>query len=96
MAAFVKQEADEMIAEEQETKNLKHEYTVNTNILIGKLKDNLVQIMLEESPRKRQSIYQKLLNEISRNRSPKRNGRTFPRREGLNANRHSMNQRSCI
>jgi len=96
MAAFVKQEADERIAEEQKPKNLKHKYTVNTNILIGKLKDNMVQIMLEESPRKRKLIYQKLLKDISRNKSPKRTGRKFPRREGLNANRNSMNQRSCI
>ncbi|WP_237721479.1 transposase, partial [Paenisporosarcina sp. TG20] len=33
MTALVKQEADELIAKEQEPKELKHEYTVNMNIL---------------------------------------------------------------
>lgn len=96
MASFVKQEADEIIAKEQEQKQLKHEYTVNTNILIGKLKDKLIQIMLEKSSRKRLLMYRKLLKEISRNKSPKRPGRKFKRRKGLRANKNCLNQRSCI
>ena len=45
MAALVKNEANEIIAQNNEDKNLKFEYKVNTNILIGNLKDSMV-IML--------------------------------------------------
>jgi hypothetical protein len=96
MASLVKQEADEMIAKEQKQKNLKHEYTVNTNILIGKLKNKLVQIILEKSPRKRKSLYKKLMEEINRNRSPIRPGRKFIRKNSLKANKNCLNQRPCI
>jgi hypothetical protein len=41
-ASFIKQEADEMIAKEQKGKELKYEYMVNNNLLIGKLKNNLI------------------------------------------------------
>lgn len=96
MASLVKQEADEMIAKEYEHENLKHEYTVNTNILIGKLKDKLVQILLEKSHTSRKTMYEKLMKEIIRNRSPKRPGRRYIRRDSLKANKNCLNQRPCI
>ena len=39
MVALAKNEANEEIAQKNEEKNLKYDYQVNTNILIGKLKD---------------------------------------------------------
>ena len=96
MASLVKQEADEMIAKEYEHEKLKHEYTVNTNILIGKLKDKLVQILLEKSQTMRITMYEKLMKEIIRNRSPKRPGRRYIRRDSLKANKNCLNQRPCI
>src|SRR5690606_3780649 len=93
MASLVKQEADEMIAKEYEHEKLKHEYTVNTNILIGKLKDKLVQILLEKSQTMRITMYEKLMKEIIRNRSPKRPGRRYIRRDSLKANKNCLNQR---
>jgi hypothetical protein len=97
MASLVKQEADELIAEEQKHKNLKYQYTVNTNILIGKLKNTLVQIIIEKSPRKRKALYKKLMEEVSRNRSPIRKERTFNRsKTRLRANKNCFNQRPCI
>lgn len=47
MVALAKHEANEEIAQELESKNLKLKYQVNTNLLIGKLKDTLILLMLE-------------------------------------------------
>ncbi|WP_078427785.1 IS4 family transposase [Alkalihalobacterium alkalinitrilicum] len=96
MASLVKQEADEMIAKEQEGKDLKYEYTANANVLTGKLKANLVRIILEESPRRRKKLYKQMLDEIKRNRTPIRPGRSFKRTKGLRANRNGLVQKSAL
>jgi len=41
--------ANAIIKEEPNEKNPKYEYKVNTNIIIGKLKNSLVIMLLEES-----------------------------------------------
>ncbi|WP_147564347.1 hypothetical protein [Clostridium tyrobutyricum] len=78
-------------------KNLKYEYKVNTNILIGKLKDNLILIMLEWSPRKRSKMLGKLEAEIKRNIIPIRPHRSFERKNNKStqmANR--MNKKRAL
>ena len=96
MASLVKQEADEIIAKEQEGKDLKYEYTANTNVLTGKLKANLIRIIVEESPRRRKKLYKQMLDEIKRNRTPVRPGRSFKRTKGLRANRNGLVQKSAL
>ena len=96
MASLVKQEADKIIAKEQEGKNLKYEYTANTNVLTGKLKANLISIIVEESPRRRKKLYKQMLDEIKRNRTPVRPGRSFKRTKGLRANRNGLVKKSAL
>lgn len=96
MASLIQQEADEIISNDQQHKNLKYDYAANRNILIGKLKDNFIKIILERNPKKRRKMYKNLLNEIQRNRSPKRPGREFKRKTRLKANKNCLNQRPCI
>ncbi len=96
MASFVKREADEMIAIEQEGKDLTYEYKTNTNVLIGKLKTNLIRLILEKSPRRRKRIYKQILDEITRSRTPIRPGRSFIRNKRLRANRNGLVQKSAI
>jgi hypothetical protein len=97
MASLVQQEVDEMISKEHKNKTLKYEYVANRNILIGKLKDKLVKIILEKNQKRRKQIYKKLLKEIQRSRRPKRPGRKFTRKTTrLQANKNSLNQRTCI
>ncbi|MGP7818871.1 hypothetical protein [Niallia sp. 01092] len=96
MAALVKQEADEIIAKKQRGKELKYEYTANQRLLIGKLKDNFIQLMLEKSVRRRNKLYKKILNEIQRNRVPIKPGRSFKRVKGLRANRNGLIQKSAF
>jgi hypothetical protein len=96
MASLVKQEADEMIAKEQEGKDLKYKYQTNNNVLIGKLKSHLLLIILEESPRRRKKLYKQMLLEIKRSRTPIRPGRSFQRTRGLRANRNGLVQKSAL
>lgn len=96
MASLLKQEADEIIAKEQQEKGLKHEYKVNNNLLIGKLKDQLMGLIVEKNTRQRNKRYKQLLKEIVRNRTPIRKGRSFNRVKGLRANKNGLMQKSAL
>ena len=97
MASLVKHESDEIIAMEQDGKDLKYKYQTNYNILIGKLKEKLIPLIFENNPRKRNNkLYYQMLNEIKRSRTPIRPGRSFSRVKGLRANRNGLNQKSAL
>ncbi|HEY5589013.1 MAG TPA: IS4 family transposase, partial [Candidatus Paceibacterota bacterium] len=96
MVTLAKMDADIMINEKNKGKDLKYEYKVNTNILIGKLKNSLVYMLLEENPRKRSKILNKIMKEVSRNIIPIRPGRSFERRMTLRANKNSLNKKKAL
>jgi hypothetical protein len=80
MATFAKYVTDAEIQNDNADKNLDYEYKTNVNILIGKLKDNLVLAMLEPSSQKRERALNKVLFEIAKNRTPIRPDRQFERK----------------
>ena len=92
----MKNEANEIIAHNNEDKNLKFEYKVNTNILIGNLKDSMVIMLLEDNSEKRQEMFQRIMQKIAKNMVPIRPGRSKVRKMGLKANKYPMNQKRCI
>lgn len=96
MASLAKQEADKIIAKEQIGTELKYEYTVNNNLLIGSLKNDLICLILEDSPRRRKKLYKRILNEIVRARTPIRPGRSFNRVKGLRANKNGLMQKTAL
>jgi hypothetical protein len=96
MAAMAKMQTDETIQARNETKELKYEYQTNVNILIGKLKNNLVLMLLEPNEKKRMNLYERTMKEIARNAVPIRPGRHNPRRKLFNRDRHPMNQKRCL
>ena len=96
MVALAKMDANAIIVEQNKDKNLKYEYTVNTNILIGKLKNSLVSMLLEERPRKRSKILNMIMKEISRNIIPIRPGRSFKRRMTVRANKNPLNKKRAL
>lgn len=93
LVALAKMDADKQIQAENQTKQLKYEYQTNTNILIGKLKDQFVLMMLVRSGRKRIKILKNIMNEIVRNTVPIRPNRTNPRVKRIARDRYPMNQR---
>jgi hypothetical protein len=96
MIALAKNEANEAIEQKNQDKNLKYEYQVNTNILIGKLKDSMVLMLLENNLEKRKTMFHQIMKEISRNIQPIRPGRKNTRKKGLKANKYFMNQKRCL
>ena len=96
MATLVKMDADVLINEKNKDKDLKYEYKVNTNILIGKLKNSLVSMLLEENPRKRSKLLEKTIKRISDNIVPIRPERSNPRRMTLRANKNPMNKKRAL
>lgn len=96
MATLVKMDADVLISERNKGKDLKYEYKVNTNILIGKLKNSLVCMLLEDNPTKRSKLLEKIIKRISDNIIPIRPGRSNPRRMRLRANKNSMNKKRAL
>ncbi len=96
MAALAKSEANEKIALGNKDKGLMYGYRVNVNILIGKLKDSLVFMLLEDDPQKRTAMYSRIMNELVKNVIPIRPGRKYNRRKSLNANKHSANLKNSL
>ena len=96
MVALAKMDANAIIIEKNKGKTLKYEYKVNTNILIGKLKNSLVSMILEDRPRKRSKILNKIMDEISRNIIPIRPGRHFVRRMTVRANKNPLNKKRAL
>lgn len=96
MVSLAKMDANAIIEDKNKDKNLKHEYKVNTNILIGKLKNSLVLMLLEKSPIKRSRMLKKIMEEISRNVIPIRPERNFVRRMTLRANKNPLNKKRAL
>jgi Transposase DDE domain len=96
MAALAKMDSDEEIQEQNEEKNLKYEYQTNTNILIGKLKGNMVLAILAPTNRKRSQIMNRIYKELIRNAIPIRPGRTFPRIFKHTRDRFPLNQKQTL
>ena len=92
----MKNEANEIIAGNNKDKNLKYQYQVNTNILIGKLKDSMVLMLLIDNSEERNSMFHRIIRKIEKNMVPIRPGRSKIRNMGLKANKYPMNQKRCL
>lgn len=80
MVALAKKDANKAIEEDSKNKNLKFEYKVNTNVLIGKLKNTLITMIIIKNPWKRSKILKSIQSEIERNIIPIRPGRKIVRK----------------
>ena len=80
MVALAKKDANQVIEEEYKEKWLKYEYKVNTNVLIGKLKDTLITMISTNNPWKRSRMLKHIEEEIERNVIPVRPDRKFERK----------------
>ncbi|MGY0374145.1 hypothetical protein [Clostridium sp. JNZ J1-5] len=84
MVSLVKKDSEISMSEKYNDKNLKYEYKVNTNILIGKLKDTLITLIAINNPWKSSRILKFIQEEIERNVIPIRPNRTFEKKENRN------------
>lgn len=97
IASVIKQAAQEELESSASLKNRKYaEYKINNNILVGKLKNRLVMVILEEDDDKRDNMYNRLISDIRRYVVPVRPGRTAPRRKLYTANKYAQSKRRCL
>ena len=97
LAAVAEQDAQAEIQERLDPDTHKYvDYRINRNILIGKMKDRLIAIALEEDSRKREAAWNRLRGELMRNILPVRRGRSAPRNKSAKANKYAPNRRRCL
>lgn len=96
MVALVRNEANIIIHENDKDKNLKYKYQANINILVGKMKESMILIMLEDDPIVRKVLFQRLLHSIKKNKTPIRQGRAYSRNNNIKSNKFSPSQKRCL
>jgi hypothetical protein len=96
MAELARQHSDGVVEAKNDGKELKHEYKTNINVLIGSLKDKLVLMMLEERPKKRNKLFKKIIDTISRNCVPIRHDRANPRITKKSSRKYRTGQKRCL
>jgi len=79
LVSAIKAETDEIISDDLKDKNLKYEYKTNENILIGKLRNKLILIILNDNSKEREILLDKLVEQISSYKVPVVPGRYFER-----------------
>lgn len=97
IASIFEHEAEELVKEESSKKALKHEYKINKNILVGKLKNNLIEILLEDNGERKANMYEEFIQEIKRNVVPIIKDRNFERHhKAKRSNKYSNNRRRAL
>ena len=97
MASLIEQDAHEEMQKKNAHKTLKYdEYKINHNILVGKLKNRLVEIILEEDNAKKDAMFQRLIAELERNIVAVIPGRSFKREKKSKANKYNNSKRRSL
>jgi hypothetical protein len=96
LAALFKQDAQEELDEKNKNKKLKHDYSINNNILIGKLKIKLILILLEDDPDKQMRMYNNFVKKLEQNVIPIRKDRLFERKKLYPSNKYPKNKRRAL
>lgn len=96
MAEFARKHSDSIIKEKHADRNLKYTYRTNLNTLIGTLKDKLVMTLLEENDKKRNKMFMKIMNIISKSAVPIRLERKNPRKQFLIRSKYQLHKKRCL
>jgi hypothetical protein len=78
---------------EQEEHDGKHVMSINKNIAIGIMKEDLIHFILEKSDRKRKARIVAIVDDIKRNLLPIRKGRHYPRTKGVLTGKYSNSRK---
>lgn len=73
--------------------NLKYEYKINMNSLVGLFKLKMIEIAIEDDDEKREKLYTTLLSKMQRYLVPIKPNRSFSRETKNTNNKHSTNLR---
>jgi len=79
------------VVKDNKKENLKYEYKVNMNILVGTFREYMIKIAVEEDDDKRRKMYTYMLDDIVSNLVPIRPKRSNPRKPYTGINKHKLN-----
>lgn len=97
IASIFEQEAEAELREKNKNKTLKYEeYRINKNILVGKLKNRLIEMILEEDNGKKDVLYKRFLKELQRNIVPVIPNRSYKRDKQTKCNRYAKSKRRSL
>jgi len=96
MVELARSRSDELIDNRNKDKNLKYKQKTNLNILIGSLKEKLIKMLLETSKKKRNKIFNEIIEQISRSTVPVRPGRHFARKKKNKRGKYCINQKQSF
>ena len=96
IASLFEQEAEAEWYEQNRGKTLKHQtYRINKNILVGKLRTRLIDMVLTDDPHHRAHLHETFLAEIQRHVVPVIPGRSY-RRKRKHSNRYSNTKKRSL
>jgi len=96
MAELARQESDEIVENNRNDKENKHEYKTNMNVLIGTLKDKFVLMMLEKSTKKRNKMYESIMEQVSKSVVPIRPERHNERSKSKSLQKYRTNRKRSL
>jgi hypothetical protein len=98
LATSFEAEAQEIANDRLSHKELKYrEYRINKSLLIGKLKDELIEILLEEDDDLKNQKFNYMIKEMSRNVVPVKKGRSYERKKVLTrTNKNFKAKKRCF
>jgi hypothetical protein len=97
MASLMEQEATEALQQRNKGKTLKYEvYKINTNLLVGKMKNKFIEILMKEDQEEKERMYQRFIRELQRNSVPVIKDRTSIRGKKSKSNKHTKTKRCCL
>ncbi len=91
--ALIHWELQEEVHEENTSRSRTYQYQLNRNLSIGRLKDRIVTLMLEQGDL--QAFYDDLKRQIKRNMTPIRPGRRFARKR-KNHQKYTMTKKRAL
>lgn len=79
------------VVKDNKKENLKYEYKINMNILVGTFREYMIKIAVEEDDDKRRKMYTYMLDDIVSNLVPIRPKCSNPRKPYTGINKHKLN-----
>lgn len=77
----------------QKNPDLKYNYKVNINVLVGTFREYMIKVAIEQDPAEAERIYTWMFEEIIENLVPIRPNRKYPRKEYKGRNKYRDNNR---
>ena len=90
------EDVQNVIDEENQKNNNKYEYIVNRNYALGTIKVSFADLIFAKPGKEASKIIDKIKKRLKKNKTPIRDGRTFPRDKDKPSNKYPMTRKSVF